>query len=243
LRKINGVFVERDIIRRFGRPQEITTDRGRAFMSRPFMNVMERMFIKYKYTGVGQPQADGMVERVNRTIIHIASTMCGGDGSKWAQYVGEIEYAINTRVSSVTKFSPYELVYGRHPPGPTYTDEVTRGGEAGKELEQIHNLRRRISVLQQVAHENQMEASDKQISYHDAHAKAHRFKSGDTVWWYRQSATEKGVTSKLAYKWKGPFIIAKVIGPVTYILKDKYDNILPGTVHARELYKHPEERK
>jgi len=49
---------------------------------------------------------------VNRTIIQIASNICKGDGSKWANHVGELEYAINTRVNSVMGYSPYELVLG-----------------------------------------------------------------------------------------------------------------------------------
>jgi len=34
-----------DIMRRFGRPKEITTDRGRAFFSELFMKVCEDLFI------------------------------------------------------------------------------------------------------------------------------------------------------------------------------------------------------
>jgi len=67
---------------------------------------------------------NGMVERVNRTLIHIISTFCDGKQDLWANHTKETEYAINTRVSSVTKHSPYELVYGRIPPDPVYTDII-----------------------------------------------------------------------------------------------------------------------
>jgi len=235
----SGVLL--DIVRRFGRPREVTTDRGRAFMSEPFMRICQRLMIRFKPVGVGQPQADGMVERVNRTLIHVASTICKGDGTKWARMVGEIEYAMNTRISSVTNHSPYELVYGRLPPGPTYIDDI-RDAEAERgEGEQLHELRRRINVLQQLAHENQMKAAGKQMSYHDAHAKAHTFKKGDRVWLYKPSSVEKGVTSKLAFHWKGPFIIARIIGPVTYTLISMDGRPLPGTVHARQLCKDPDD--
>ena len=232
-----------DITRRFGRPREVTTDRGRAFMCELFMRVCQRLMIRFKPIGVGQPQADGMVERVNRTLIHVASVICKGDGTKWAQMIGEIEYAMNTRISSVTGHSPYELVFGRRPPGPTYTDDIREGSVEGGEGEQLHTLTRRIDVLQQLAHENQMKAAKEQVSYHDAHAQAHTFKLGDKVWLYKASSVEKGVTSKLAYKWKGPYIIVRVIGPVTYIIMGMDGRILPGTVHARQLYKEPEEEQ
>lgn len=225
-----------DITRRFGRPTEVTTDRGRAFMSNLFMKACEGLFIRYKPVGVSQPQANGMVERVNRTLTHVASIICGGDGSQWAKHVGEIEYALNTRVSSVTGYSPYELVYGRLPPDPIYTDIVCREEERGED-EQVKELKKRIQVLQQLAHENQMAAAEVQRSFHDAHAKAHHFQVGDIVHLYKPSSVEKGVTTKLAYKWSGPFKIAKVHGPVTFSLEDMNGKPLPGTYHARHLYK------
>ena len=111
-----------DIGRRFGPPKEVTADRGRAFMSKLFMETSRGYFIEFKPVAVSQPQADGMVERVNRTLTDIAAILTKGKWKQWADYVGEIEYAINTRVSSVTNHSPYELVYGRIPPSPTYVD-------------------------------------------------------------------------------------------------------------------------
>ena len=225
-----------DIIRRFGRPREVTTDRGRAFMSNRFMAICKAFHIIFKPTAQGQPQADGMVERVNRTILDIAAFICKEDNTKWSDHVGEIEYAANTRSSSTTGYTPYELVYGRLPPGPTYTDptdpDVTRSTG-----EQLRVLRRRIEVLQQLAHENQMLAAKQQKKFHDAKAQAHEFKVGDTVWYYKPSQAERGVTSKLAFKWSGPYTVSKEIGPVTFILKDKDGKELPETVHARFMHR------
>jgi len=211
-------------------------------MSEKFLGVCRSNFIKYKPVAPGQPQADGMVERVNKTLSHIASIKCAGDGTKWANYVGEIEYALNTRRSSVTKFTPYELVYGRLPPDPVYTD-LLPSEEGRGEGEGLRVLRHRIAVLQQLAHENQMMAAGKQQSFHDAHAERHTFQVGDTVYHYKPSSVEKGVTSKLAYRWEGPYTITRKIGEVNYTLSDKNGKALPGTVHARQLYKPLEEKK
>ena len=225
-----------DIIRRFGRPREVTTDRGRAFMSNRFMAVCKAFHIIFKPVAQGQPQADGMVERVNRTLLDIASIITRGGTTKWLDHIGEIEYAINTRTSSVTKYTPYELVFGRKPPGPTYTDAV--GDECTRATgEQLRVLRRRIEVLQQLAHENQARAAQQQKSFHDAKAEAHEFKVEDKVWLYKPSQAERGVTSKLAYRWSGPYTIAQKVGPVTFVLKDQDGHTLPGTAHARYLHR------
>ena len=110
--------VLREIIRRFRPPGQITTDRGRAFFSETFMAACHGLGIQFKPVAVKQPQANGMIERMNRTIEEVATIQCDGDSLKWPELIPEIEYAINTRVSSVTKFAPFELVYGRKPPGP-----------------------------------------------------------------------------------------------------------------------------
>ena len=103
--------------------------------------------------------------------------------------------------------------------------------------EQLQTLIQRIMTLQQFAHENQLTAAKAQRSYHDAHAKTHSFKKGDSVWLYKASSIERGVTTKLAYRWTGPYTIVKAIGPVTFVLKDKLGKVLPGTYNVRHLYK------
>ena len=101
----------------------------------------------------------------------------------------------------------------------------------------MKSLKMKILRLQLVAHQNQMDAAHKQLSFHDAHAKAHTFHEDDIVWVYRQSEVEKGVTSKLLFRWKGPYVIVEKVGEVTYRLMDMKGKVLAGTVHARHLYK------
>ena len=228
-----------EIVRRFGRPREVTTDQGRAFKSEQFSKVCEGLLITHKLIGVGQPQANGMAERANRSIIQSTKTICKGFGRAWSRYVNEVEYTLNTRVSSATGHSPYELVYGRLPPGPTYTDNIIEEEEDWKNEDNVRILRKRIEILQQLAHENQLKAAKQQQSYHDAHAKVHTFNIGDKVLVYRESEANRGATSKLMYKWDGPYEIAKQLGPLTYTLKDSKGNLLSRSFSSKYLYKVP----
>jgi len=227
-----------DITTRFGRPREVTTDRGKAYMCKLFMDACRALSINFKPVAVKQPQANGAVERVNQVLISMASILCKGKGEDWSLYVKEMEYGINTRVHSATRFTPYELVYGRLPPGPVYIDPIREEERnQGAESESVKALRTRINLLQQLAHLNQTHAAESQETYHDRFAGKHTFKENDIVWLYKQSDVSGGVTSKLKYHWRGPYTIEKVIGPVTFTLKDANGKKLPGTHHARQLYK------
>jgi len=227
-----------EIVTRFGPPKSVTTDQGSANMSHLFQIACHDLAIKFTNVGVKRPEGNGAVERVNKTIQEVATAFCGGRQDVWAQHVREIEYALNTRVSSVTKFTPYELVYGRQPPGPRYAQVIDEEGRYVSTLsEQAAIVKRRINVLEQLAYKNQMEAAGKQAAYHDAHAEHHKFDINDTVWYYRKSSMEKGIASKLRYRWTGPFKIAKVMGPVTYLLEDMEGTQLPGSYHAKYLLK------
>jgi len=227
-----------EITSRFGPPKRVVSDRGRAFLSEAVELACRDLYIKFDPVGAQQPQANGEAERTNRTLLEILTTLCRDREDQWAQHVPEAAYIINTRISSATNYSPYELVYGRQPPGPSYVApirEAERGGR--KESELVHNLRNRIARLQELAHENQIIAGKQQAAYHDAHAKAHEFKVNDTVYVYKQSSTTGGVTSKINYHWRGPYYVKSQIGPKTYYLMDEKGKQLPGTYHARDLNK------
>ena len=80
------------------------------------------------------------------------------------------------------------------------------------------------------------------MDYHDAHLKDHTFNLNDTVWMYRQSEVEKGITSKLfLYSWNCPYVIAEKIGEVNLYrlidMKGKY--LLPYLVKTYQC-KHKE---
>jgi len=224
-----------EIIRRFGRPQRVVSDQGSAFTSKAFQMACNIQSIRFTPIATGQPQANGMVERENRTILDVMSIICNGIGKTWSKYVGEVEYALNTRISTSTKHSPYELVYGRRPPGPVYIDLVRNWTQETQKKETLENLRRRIYVLQQLAYENQKEAAKVQQDQHDRHAQEHRFKVGDLV--IQRKEDEQGVVGKLNWNWKGPYKVIEVIGPVTYRLEDENGKKLPGSAHSKDLAK------
>ncbi|GKF82078.1 reverse transcriptase domain-containing protein, partial [Tanacetum coccineum] len=61
-------FVWDNIVCRFGLPGEIISDNGKQFRDNPFKDWCEKLCIRQCFTSVKHPQANGLVERANRSL-------------------------------------------------------------------------------------------------------------------------------------------------------------------------------
>ncbi|CAF0985550.1 unnamed protein product [Brachionus calyciflorus] len=75
----------------FGPPSEFLSDRGPEF----------------------NPQTNGKTERVNQTIVSALKKQSSQDPENWNKYLPYVLIAYRTRNHSSTKFSPYEILFGR----------------------------------------------------------------------------------------------------------------------------------
>ena len=63
-----------NFISRFGVPLFIHTDQGLSFESKNFQEICQILGIKKTRTTKARPQSDGMIERLNRTILNMISS-------------------------------------------------------------------------------------------------------------------------------------------------------------------------
>ena len=62
------------------------------------------------------PQTDGITERFNRTIkTMLIQFIKEHKQNDWDTKLNKLSFAYNTAVHAVTKFSPFELMFGRIP--------------------------------------------------------------------------------------------------------------------------------
>ena len=61
------------------------------------------------------PQTDGVSECSIRTIMQILCSMISPNQKDWAEKVPMVKFTINSSVSGLTGFAPFELTYGYMP--------------------------------------------------------------------------------------------------------------------------------
>ena len=103
------------IICEYGTPKTIICDEGPAFTSDLMKMYFHAMNVKPYYISPMNHGSKG-AERYIITLNDIISRNLTGIGDKWPLFVLPSHWAMNTQVSKVTGYSPYEMVYHCEPP-------------------------------------------------------------------------------------------------------------------------------
>jgi hypothetical protein len=97
-----------------GVPREIVTDQGTQFTSRLIRSITKQFKIKHRMSTPYHPQENGQVEVTNKVLEAILTKTVQQHHKDWADRLPEALWAYRTTWRNTTRFTPYELVYGKH---------------------------------------------------------------------------------------------------------------------------------
>jgi len=100
----------------YGPPRTLLSDNGKQFISKLFQDTCRVFGIANKYTTTYHPQANGQVERFNRTLASMLRNYVADDQAHWDEYLPAMAYAYNRCVHRATNTTPFELILTRPPP-------------------------------------------------------------------------------------------------------------------------------
>ena len=189
---VAAAFKER-VLARFGRPVEVTTDNG-AENKAEFHQLCGELGIDHRLITPGHPEANGMAERIVGVMKKALRKYVLTQGvSAWPSKLPTIEFGYRTTPQRATGFSPYFLLYGRHPTYPPQAQALLDGNTFDVENEEVmlQLITTRAAVLREtmpLAFERAAIAQHKnavryqRVRRRDLPPRQHRFKVGDYVY-------------------------------------------------------------
>ena len=98
-----------------GPPQRLHLDQGRNFESHILSELHKAFKVEKSHTTPYHPMGDGLVERMNHSLLSLLRTLTERQND-WKDYLQLLLFAYRTSQHSVTKLSPYEVLFGWNPP-------------------------------------------------------------------------------------------------------------------------------
>ena len=217
-----------EIICRYGMPEIVTSDRGKAFIEGVFAHIHHALGIQQRPSSAYHPQTDGLTERANQTIKRILKKYIGEQQRDWDKYLRYAVFAYNTSEHASTHDTPFYLMFGRD----LYTpDDVVlkRPGDTKSIPDMVADFKQ----AQQLAKENNLSAQMKQKIYYDRNRRDMKFKSGDKV--MLKQVPPKKKSKKLSPQWGGPYQVLIRTGMNTYRIQGVDNARDEQTVHISRL--------
>ena len=106
------IFLEENILARFGCPRRIVTDNSATFMSKKIVNFFHKYHFSLNHSTSYYPQGNGLVESSNKILVRIIKKLLEDNKRAWHT---KLRYSLwDDRVSTKRALgvSPFQLVYG-----------------------------------------------------------------------------------------------------------------------------------
>ena len=218
-------FVKNEIIAQYGCPRIITVDGGSCFISSVFQSLAADYNIQLNFTPGYQPEWNGTVERLNRTIRYALTKTIKGNFADWNQYLFQVLFGIRARISNVTGYSPFFLMYGTHPRLPGKFHLIDPLCELTPENVELRTL------------ENGNLPGHRSVLIHDSihSSKIETFAVNDLVMLLDPSIRKKKFNDKKAARYLGPFKVMAVHPHNSYTIDSESGKRL--LVHVSRLRK------
>ena len=98
-----------------GPPQRLHSDQGKSFESHILSELCRAFGVTKSHTTPYHPMGDGLVERMNRSILNLLRGLVEKEGD-WEEHLQLLLYVYRTTKHATTGLSPYEILFGSNPP-------------------------------------------------------------------------------------------------------------------------------
>ena len=210
----------RHVVPYFGIPRRLLSDRGREFVGDVWDKLTRSLGIQRVLTSPYHPEGNSINERSHRTMINMLQARLLRDlpSRKWVVEIPGIMLALNAMVHEPHGFSASMVATGREPSlPPDLESEACASPSTEDPVAYVDMVRQRLTLTHQ-----QMTPPPAPIASNPYHE--------DDLIFVMTTPPER--TSKLAPRWKGPFVVKRV--PNAYQVTYE-DDMVWRTVHVNHV--------
>ena len=212
---------------KFGIPSLIVSDQGSHFRNSLLDNMRLLIGFNHVFSTPYHPQTNGIVERFNSTFIPQISKLNNSEHNNWDEYLQAVVFAYNSGTHKTTKYSPYELLYGRPPRLPFHSKAAHFSFPHPHDY--FEQLKKTLKLYHQTARSNIIQQQRRNQTYYDQNRTDPSYQLGDRV-----ITRVHGSRGKLDPIFSpSPKIVIQLSHP-TYIVRDEQTNIT-SRVHVSDL--------
>ena len=169
-------------ISHYGFPHRLHSDQGANFCSKIIKELCTICGIQKSRTTPYNPAANGLCERMNKTLLDMLGTLPIDQKSDWKSYIAPLVHAYNCTRHESTGYAPFHLMFGRQPRLPIdYAFGLHDEEEEQSYTSYMDSFRKKLKFAYDVASEKAKEAQKNQKSYYDLKARAAILDKGDRV--------------------------------------------------------------
>ena len=168
----------------YGFPEKFISDQGRNFESDLIKELCKIAGVQKLHTTPYHPQGNGQCERFNSTLCNMLGTLSEEKKSDWKSYLGCMTHAYNCTKHASTTYSPYYLMFGRHPRLPIDVEfglPKSNSGDNSSKSRYVQKLRRRLNYAFQKATKVANQQANKYKSSYDKNIRGPQLQQKDIV--------------------------------------------------------------
>ncbi|CAC5391269.1 unnamed protein product [Mytilus coruscus] len=226
-------FIE-NVLCRHGSPSFLHSDRGSNYLSNIVRETCKLFEITKTHTTSYHPQCNGQSKRMMRSVKDMLSKYLD-DNKNWLNFLPFIQFAYNTAPSvDTTDYSPFFLVYGRHPKNPI--DSNLPNLDVNKTAQEyVTTLLEELEIGRKIAKELIEIRKSEMLKKANKNRDNPNFNVGDIVYLYKPVLVA-GIGRTLNRPWICLYYISQKLSEIHVKLRRKSDGkLLKNRVHINRL--------
>ncbi|SPO42040.1 related to Gag-pol polyprotein [Pseudozyma flocculosa] len=208
-----AALFEKHVFARFGLPDDVTTDRGRQFISEAWRTFAQKHGFAHNLSTAYHPQTDGQTERVNQVLEQYLRLYCSDEQDNWVDLLPTASFAYNNTVHATLGLSPFFACHGWHPKA------HGEAAHAGVLDPSTSSFAPQDGTLLRHCQDRIREAQARSVRNYNNKHQDQQFQPGDLVWVSNRNWKTHRPSKKLGNSMSGPFKVLERIGRVAYRLK------------------------